>query len=210
MLTSFGRYATLAIAAGLTAVACSTHDNTATRNDTAAGAIAANGDSANRMAGTGSTANNGWTDAQILGLTSVENTAEVQEGKLAATKATNPAVKAFAKQLETDHQTLLTEGKAFATKNNVVPDTTKDDVRDALKDATDEYKDLNDKKAGKDWDEDFIDKQIDGHKKTLDKLNEATQATTNADLKAMLTKAAGKVQEHLTKAEDIKANKLKS
>lgn len=207
MFTRFGRYATLAAAAGLTAVACSTRDNTGTRNDTAAGAIAANGDTAGARTGA---ANNGWTDAQILGFTSVSNVAEVQEGKLAATKATNPAVKAFAKQLQADHQAMLTEGQSFASKNNLVPDTTRGDVRDALKDASDEYKDLNEAKAGKDWDEDFIEKQIDGHKKTLDKLNEATQATTNADLKAMLTKAAGKVQEHLTKAEDIKANKLKS
>ena len=203
MLTTLGRYATLAGTAGLIAVACAKSD-TATRSDSARGAVASD------SAANANTANNGWTDAQILGFTSVSNVAEVQEGKLAATKATSPAVKAFARQLQKDHQAMLDEGQSFASKNNIVPDTTKGDVRDALKDAGDEYKKLNDEKAGKDWDEDFIEQQVDGHKKTLDKLNEATQATTNPELKAMLTKAAGKVQEHLTKAEDLKANKPKS
>jgi putative membrane protein len=211
MLTTFRRYATLAIAAGLTAAACSTHDNSAT-TDTAAGAIGANRDSGGAMgtSANNGTGNNSWTEPEILGFTSVSNIAEVQEGKLGATKATNPAVKAFAKQLQTDHQAMLTEGQSFASKNNIVPDTTRGEVRDALKDASDEYKELNEAKAGKDWDENFVDKQIDGHQKTLDKLNEAAQAATNPDLKAMLTKAAGKVQEHLTKAKDLKANALKS
>ncbi|NUQ20583.1 MAG: DUF4142 domain-containing protein [Gemmatimonadaceae bacterium] len=206
MSTTLGRYGALTLAAALTVAACSKGENTATRTDTAAGAVAANTDTAHPAAAPHSD----WSDAQILGFASAANIGEIEEGKLAEKKATNPAVKAFARQLRTDHQAMLDEGKSFGTKNNVVPDTTKDDVKDAVKDSHDEIKDLTDKKAGKDWDEDFIDKQIDGHKKTLDKLNDLEKSATNADLKAMLTKAAGKVQEHLTKAEDIKKNTLKS
>jgi len=204
MFTKLGRRAALALAAGLTVAACSNRD-TATRTDTAAGAVAADS-----TANANANASNGWTDAQILGFTSVANLGEIQESKLAATKATNPAVKAYARQLQSDHQKMLDEGSAFASANNVVPDTTKGDVRDALKDASDEYKDLDQAKAGKDWDEDYVEKQIDGHKKTLDKLNDLAKSTTNTQLRDMLTKAAGKVQEHLTKAEALKANTLKS
>ena len=195
MGTTLGRYGTLAVAA-LTLAACAKSDNT--RTDTAAGSVATN-DSAARTNN-----DNAWTEPQVLGFTAVANTSEIHEGKLAAQKATNPQVKAFARQLEADHQKMLDEGTQFASKNNVVPDTTRDDVRDALKDASDEYKDLSDKKAGKDWDKEFIDKQVDGHQKTLDKLQQIEQNTTDSTLKAMLTKAAGKVQEHLTKAQDLK------
>lgn len=204
MSTTLGRYGALTLAAAaLTVAACTKGDNTATRTDTAAGSVAARTDSAQP-------AHSDWSDAQILGFASAASIGEIEEGKLGEKKATNAAVKAFARQLRTDHQAMLDEGKSFGSKNNVVPDTTKDDVKDAVKDSHDEIKDLTDKKAGKDWDEDFIDKQIDGHKKTLDKLNDLVKSTNNAELKAMLTKAAGKVQEHLTKAEDIKKNALKS
>ncbi|NUO64081.1 MAG: DUF4142 domain-containing protein [Gemmatimonadaceae bacterium] len=196
MSITLGRYGTLAVAA-LTFAACAKTDNT--RTDTAAGSVATTHDSAAR-------AHNdyAWTAPQVLGFTAVANTSEIHEGKLASQKATNPQVKAFARQLEADHQKMLDEGTQYASKNNVVPDTTRDDVRDALKDASDEYKDLADKKAGKDWDKEFIDKQVDGHQKTLDKLQELEQNTTDSTLKAMLTKASGKVQEHLTKAQDLK------
>ena len=200
MSTSLGRYGTLTLAA-LTLAACARSDNT--RTDTAAGSVAST-DSTGMSAGANRNNGNSWTEPQILGFTSVANTAEVQEGKLGAQKATNAQVKAFARQLQTDHQKMLDEGSQYASKNNVVPDTARDDVRDALKDASDEYKDLSDKKAGKDWDKEFIDKQVDGHQKTLDKLQQLEQSTTDTALKAMLTKAAGKVQEHLTKAQDLK------
>jgi len=52
-------------------------------------------------------------------------------------------------------------------------------------------------------------KMIDDHQKVLDKLQDAAKNTTNTDLRASLEKATGKVQQHLTKAQDIKANVLK-
>lgn len=200
MSISLGRSGALTLAtAALTLAACAKTDNT--RTDTATGSVAASTDTAGtRPAASG----NAWTEPQIIGFTSVANTAEIQEGKLGAQKATNAQVKAFARLLQTDHQKMLDEGSQYASNSNVVPDTMRDDVRDALKDAHDEYKDLSDKKAGKDWDKEFIDKQVDGHQKTLDKLQQLEQSTTDSTLKAMLTKAAGKVQEHLTKAQDLK------
>jgi putative membrane protein len=141
---------------------------------------------------------------------SAANSGEINEGRLAERKATNPAVKAFARQMVADHSAMLTEGKSFASKNNIRPDTTKDDVTDLKKDSRDLVKDLTGKKAGKDWDEDYIEHEIDGHKKVLDKLQDAEKSTTDPQLKTMLTKAVSKVQEHLTKAEDIKDNKIKS
>ncbi|MFL5574943.1 MAG: DUF4142 domain-containing protein [Gemmatimonadaceae bacterium] len=152
----------------------------------------------------------GWTDASILGFTRAANMGEVEEGRLGERKATNPAVKAYARQIVADHQALLTEGQTLARKITVAADTTADDVRDVMKSSRDEVKDLTDKKPGRDWDEDFVEKQIDGHKKVLDKLQDAAKNTTNADLRAALEKASGKVQQHLTKAQDLKDNQLKA
>lgn len=147
---------------------------------------------------------NGWTDGHILAYAAAANEGEVAEGKAAEAKARNAGVKAFARQMVTDHQAMLTEGTAFAKKHNITPDTAQDDVRDLMKDSRDHQKDMAGKAAGADWDKSFLDGEIDGHQKVLDKLQDAAKNTTNADLRAMLVKASGKVQEHLTKARALK------
>lgn len=194
---------------------------TETRTDTTAAGEVAHRDSladtthkravgADTTAARGATANNdGWTDAQILAYTAAADSSEIAEGRLAERKATNPAVKAFAREMVTDHQAMLKSGKSFATSNKITPDTTKSDVTGLMKDAHDELTDLTNKAAGKDWDGAFMDKEIDGHKAVLDKLQGFEKSTTNTKLKDMLNKAVGKVQSHLTKAQDIKDNKIK-
>ena len=131
------------------------------------------------------------------------------EGQLAAKKATNPVVKAYARQMVTDHEAMLKDGHALAAKLNATADTATGAAHDLLEDAHKELKDLTDKAAGADWDEDFIEHEIDGHQKVLDKLQDAAKNTNNVELRAALEKATGKVQQHLTKAQDIKANVLK-
>ena len=202
MTSNLGRSCMLALSAAALVAACTPKENAATDTTTSAGAVAT--DSANRPAV------GGWNDAQIVAFATAANNGEIAEGTLAESKATNAAVKAYARQMVTDHRAMLNEGKAFATKNNVTPDSTKDDVVDLMKGSQEEIKELTDKAKGADWDKEFIEHEIDAHKKVLEKLQNATQATTNPELKDLLTKATGKVQEHLTKAEDIKTNTLKS
>ena len=146
----------------------------------------------------------GWTDGHILAYAAAANNGEIAEGKAAQAKARDAGVKAFARQMVADHQAMLAEGTAFSKKHNVTPDTAQGDVRDLTKEGRDHLKDMGDKAAGADWDKAFLDDEIDGHQKVLDKLQDAAKNTTNADLRAMLVKASGKVQEHLTKARALK------
>jgi len=211
MPTRYGRQCIIALTAATLLVACKPKENAATDTSTAAGAVATGSDSANRArTDSAAASNNGWTDGQILAFAVVANKGEIAEAKLATTKATNAKVKAFARQMLTDHTAMLNEGTTFAKKNNITPDSTKNDVVDLQKDAIDEMKDLETKAKGADWDKEFVDKEIDGHKKVLDKLQSAQNATTNQQLKDMLTKATAKVQEHLTKAQALKDSTLKS
>ena len=183
-------------------------DTAAARTDSAAGRV----DSATRAANDSAARANApskWSDASILGYTWAANTGEVRLGQLGAKKATNAKVKAFAQEMVTEHRSMEADGKALAAKVNATADTTADNARDLLDHGRDELKDLTDKAAGADWDKDYIDKAIDDHQKVLDKLQDASKNTTNADLRAALEKATGKVQTHLTKAQDIKNNVLK-
>ena len=214
MTTRYGRHCMIALSAATLLVACKPKDNATADTATAAGAVATGSDSANKArtdsANTAANANKDWSDAQILAFTATANRGEIAEGKVAETKATNAKVKAFARQLVTDHTAMLTEGNSFAKKNNITPDSTKGDVQDLQKDATNELKDLNTKAKGADWDKEFVDKEIDGHKKVLDKIQNFQNSTQNAQLKDMLTKAAQKVQQHLDKAQALKDSTLKS
>jgi putative membrane protein len=170
-------------------------DTAAKRVDSAAGSLAKRG---------------GWTSASTIGYAAAAGVGEIKESELAARKATTPAVKAFARQVAADHRTMGTELKALATKLKVTPDTADDDVHDVIKHTNDDIKDLTDKKPGVDWDQAYIDNQIKDHKDVLDKLQDAAKNTNDPELRAALEKATGKVQQHLTKAQDIKDNGLKT
>ena len=217
MTTRFGRHCMFALSAATLLVACKGNGNANTDTTTAAGAVATGSDSASRAAGattgaaaTANNSNNSWTDGQILAFASAANKGEIAEGKLAESKATNPKVKAFGRLMVTDHTAMLNEGTSFAKKNNITPDSSKDAVQNLQKDSQDEMKDLQSKTKGKDWDEDFVEKEIDGHKKVLQTLQDMQNATSNTQLKDMLTKAQQKVQTHLDKAQALKDSTLKS
>ena len=182
------------------------NDSARAANDSAAGRIDTTHRADSVAARTDTAvAGGGWNAEKILGYATAANMAEIQEAKLAEKKATNPQVKAFARQMLADHEAMLKDGKTLAAKLKAQPDTANGDAHDLLNGSRDELKDLNDKAAGKDWDKNFIDKEIDGHQHVLDKLQDASKNTNDADLRAGLEKATGKVQEHLTKAQDLKA-----
>jgi len=214
MPMNYGRTCMIALSAAALLVGCKAKENASTDTSTAAGAVATGSDSANRAktdsanAAANTSNNNNWTDGQILAFASTANKGEIAEGKLAETKATNAKVKAFARQMVADHTAMLTEGNSFAKKNNIAPDSTKSDVQDLSKDAQSEMQDLTSKAKGKDWDKDFIDKEIDGHQKVLKTLQQAQNSTQNPQLKDILTKATAKVQDHLQKAQALKDSTL--
>ncbi|MDQ6830496.1 MAG: DUF4142 domain-containing protein [Gemmatimonadota bacterium] len=148
---------------------------------------------------------NGWTAAAVLGYVTAANMGEIDGGMLAAKRATSAGVKAFANQMVADHKAMQAEGATYASAHSLVADTTTDNVRDLMKGGRDEQAELMKKNAGVDWDKNFLDKEIDGHKHVLDKIQDAAKNTTDPGIKAMLEKASGKVQEHLTKAQDLRA-----
>lgn len=186
--------------------ACQKKGDVAVSDTTVAPAMADTTASAGAVA----TPKNDWTDAQILAFAHAANQGEIAEAKIAQHKATNSAVKKFAALMIADHTKMDADGKALATKLAITPDTSKSDVTDLMKDGQKDIKDLNDKKAGKDFDEDYMEKQVDTHQKVLDKLNDASQNAKAPELKSAVDESIAKVQGHLTQAKAIKDNSLKS
>ena len=207
MNRTFSRFAIASTVAACTVLgACAKKGDVAVSDTTAAPAMTDTTASAGAVA----SPKNDWTDAQILAFASTANSGEIQEGKLAQHKAMNPSVKKYAAMMIADHSKMQADGKALGAKLAISPDTSKSDVTDLAKDAEKDIKDLTDKKAGKDWDEDYMKKQIDTHQKVLDKLNDAAKSAKSADLKNALNESIATVGGHLTQAKAIKDNTLKS
>ena len=204
-LTTISMALFCATAIGACSKADRTADTAAARTDSAAGRL-----DSTAMAKTDSGMNmahnaGAWTNDHIFGFAHNANEGEIALGKLASTKATNPKVKEFGAEMVKDHQAMMKETHALMTKVNATPDSTWDDAKDLASDGADKLKELTDKAKGADWDKNYIESQVDVHQKVLDKLQDAAKSTTDTTVAAGLAKATAKVQEHLTKAQSIKA-----
>lgn len=144
----------------------------------------------------------GWTDENVVEALTVGNQGEVDYSQIAAEKATNPAVKQFAQQMVKDHGTMLENVKSLATRLNVMP-APNGKVNELKEETAKDINDLN-AKTGKDFDQEFVNEQIDMHQEKLDLLTDLEGRTTNADLKAAIAEAKPKVQAHLDLAKALK------
>jgi putative membrane protein len=207
-MTGFTKLSLALLCAGAVS-ACSkadrTADTVAARTDSAAGRVdssanAMASDSANRA-----NASSSWTNDHIFGFAHNANNGEIALGKLASTKATNSQVKSFGSQMVKDHQAMMKDAHALMSKVNATADSTWDDAKDLAGDGSEKLKELTDKEKGADWDKNYIESQVDMHQKVLDKLQDAVKNNSDTTVTAALSKATAKVQEHLTKAQSIKA-----
>ncbi len=125
------------------------------------------------------------------------NLAEIEIGKLAQTKSTNPEVKKFGKMLVDEHTKAASEVSALAkTKNFSLPTSLTEDGQD-------EYNKLNEK-SGVDFDKKFADMMIDGHEKAIDKLKKASEDAKDQDVKLWASNNIAGLTAHLEHAKMLK------
>jgi len=186
-----------------------TADTAAARTDSAAGrvdsAATTTGAMANDSANRANASAGSWTNDHLFGYVHNADNGEIALGKLASTKATNSMVKAFGAQMVKDHQAMMKDAHALMSKVKASVDSTWDDAKDLANDGNEKLKELNGKEKGADWDKNYIESQVDMHQRVLDKLQDAVKNNTDTTVTAALSKATAKVQEHLTKAQSIKA-----
>ncbi len=129
-------------------------------------------------------------DAKFATTAAVGGMAEVALGKLAVTKTSNAAIKDFANMMITDHGQANAELASIASAKNITLPTEPDSAH--LKKA-DELSKL----SGKKFDKAYVDAMIDGHKKTLDLMNNEAKNGSDSTLKAFAAKIVPTVQKHL-------------
>ena len=141
-----------------------------------------------------------YSDANAVAFIQTVNTGEIEAAQLAKTKATRAEIKAFARQMETDHTTMKNEVAQAAQRLGLSTTATEEDV---LEDHQGTMRDLNDAKGGDEFDDKYIDEQVEAHKNALDEIDDAIERTQNAEFKALLQKARGAVDGHLKHAESL-------
>jgi putative membrane protein len=180
------------LAASVFAMAAACND---TANDKADGTV---GSSDTSTSGTATdTSNRTGTalaekDAQFLMDVAASNMAEIKMAQLAQNKGNSQDVKDIAKMLETDHSAVLSEVRSFSSNRSVtLPAEEKADAKD-------HYNTLNGK-TGKEFDKDWCEHMIDGHKKSIAKFESAQTDLNDADLKTWVSNTLPKLRTHLDK-----------
>ncbi|KQM72672.1 hypothetical protein ASE74_22625 [Pedobacter sp. Leaf216] len=129
-------------------------------------------------------------DSKFTTQAAVGGMAEVELGKMALEKSSNPQVKEFATMMVKDHGMANTELMAIAKQKNItLPSTVDDEHKKKMDDLS--------KKTGADFDKAYVSAMVDGHKSTLKLMEDESKNGKDADLKAFATKTAPIVQTHL-------------
>ncbi len=143
------------------------------------------------------------TDGNILATLDQANIADSTTGAMAAARGMNPELKAYGRDMMRDHHALRAGGRALATKVNISPAMPAGDVASARDAAVADS--MAAMPRGAAFDRFYIDHAVMHHQQVLATAQAAVGATQNAELKAMIEKAAPIVQQHLDRAKQVQA-----
>jgi putative membrane protein len=192
------------MAAGMFVISCgdnSNDNNVASNADTATSTTnndaTTMSDTANRSDNATATSSLTDKDNQFVMKAASGGLMEVELGKLAQTKASNPKVKEFGSMMVTDHSKANDELKSLAqSKGITLPGTLTDEHQKHVKDLGE--------KTGADFDEAYMKMMVNDHKDDVDDFEDCSKDSKDADLKAFATKTLPVLQKHLAEAKTIK------
>lgn len=141
-------------------------------------------------------ANQQITDEQFVRKASQGGLAEVNHGMLAATKAVNPAVKAFAQRMVADHGKANQELIALANQRQF----------NVAKDMGEKHTAMHEKlsrMSGEEFDRHYMRHMVEGHRKAIALFKAEAEQGKDKDLKAFADRTLPTLQEHLKMAEQI-------
>jgi putative membrane protein len=142
------------------------------------------------------------TDSQIVAVAAALNAAEVDQAKMAVGRARQNAVKEFAQMMIAHHGKAVKDVNELSTRLNLTPADSEVVTRLRVK-ATETLTELQ-KESANDFDDEYIEAQVEMHEKALKKLDEKLLPNAqNAELKSLLQTMRTQVADHLEKAKAI-------
>ena len=143
-------------------------------------------------------------DAQIAHIVVTANQVDIDAGKVAEKKGSSADVKAFAKQMVTDHTAVNKQATDLAKKLGVKPEDNPTS-QSLKKGGQDNVKKLNGLK-GKEFDKAYVDQEVSYHQAVLDAIDKTLIPNAkNAELKALIEKVRPAIQGHLDHAKQIQS-----
>jgi len=124
--------------------------------------------------------------------------AEVQLGKLAADKASNPDVKAFGQQMVDDHSKANDQLKAVAQKDNMTLPTSPNAKQQAM------YQKLSGL-SGAAFDKAYVMDMVKDHEEDVKEFQKEANSGKNGDVKSFAAETLPVIQGHLSKIKSIQA-----
>jgi putative membrane protein len=142
------------------------------------------------------------SDAQIAAIVVTANQVDIDAGKLAESKATDPDVKAFGKQMATDHTGVNKQASDLVTKLGVTPEDNAT-ARSLNSGGADNIAQLS-KLQGAAFDKAYIAHEVAYHQQVLDALDKTLiPNASNEQLKALLVKVRPAFVAHLEHAKTL-------
>ena len=146
----------------------------------------------------------GPNDAQMASIVVTANQVDIDAGKLAESKGSKADVKAFAKQMVTDHTGVNKQAVALVTKLKVTPEDNPTS-QSLKKGGEDNLKSLKPLK-GAAFDKAYIDHEVAYHEAVLDAIDKTLiPSAQNAELKALLVAVRPAFVGHLEHAKMIQS-----
>ena len=160
------------------------------------------------LAASGIAAAQAPTDPQIAHIVVTANQVDIDAGKLAQKKSTNAEVKAFGKQMVTDHGAVNKQAVALVTKLKVKPED------NATSQSLKSGGDANVKKLsalkGAAFDKAYVDQEVAYHQAVLDAIDKTLIPNAqNAELKALIVKVRPAIDGHLQHAKHLQMGMAK-
>jgi putative membrane protein len=142
------------------------------------------------------------SDAEIASVAVTANQIDIEYAQIAKKKSKNADVLKFAETMAKDHQSVIDQAVALATKLGVTPKdnaTTKSFIVGALK-----TKSMLNSKKGSAFDKAYIDNEVAYHKAAINEVeNVLIPDATNNELKSLLQSALPLFKTHLGHAEMV-------
>lgn len=127
------------------------------------------------------------------------NMLEIEAGKLAQQRATNPQVKEFANMMVKDHTAASQEMRQLATSKNItLPDSMSNDHMDHMRDLRE--------KRGADFDRAYMDRMVSAHEDDVERFEDVAEDNDyrDAEVKAFAAKTLPKLRQHHERARQIR------
>lgn len=144
------------------------------------------------------------TDAQIAAIVVTANQIDIDNGKLAESKSTNPEVQKFAQRMREDHTSVNEAATELVTRLGVTPEHT--DTSRGLKQGADQTRQKMGTLEGAAFDKAYVDNEVAYHAAVIQVLDSTLiPSAQNAELKAMLVNVRPAFIAHLDHAKSIQS-----